>query len=217
MQRYITERYHQFPDWASANSYHEYDHVLVIPSFIKLEDDSLFCENYLDTLSQIKKEKLSLDAQETLIDHQEQLQGILQHVSDKTAFQTDPSLYNVQGPFVYLFQSEYAPLKERLLTINQKMQNVPAYYQVAKDNLTDPTIENTTQAIKDHTKTFFFFYYTLRDSLVHANLSAKEQKTFLRNLNKTQDAIKDYVAYCNSILFEYRDQIQMDSLALVKN
>ena len=46
----------------------------------------------------------------------------------------------------------------------------------------------------------------MRDSLFKAQLEKTERKKFIRNLNKAQDAIKDYVAFCNSVLFEFSNQ-----------
>ena len=206
IDRYTNARYLQFPDWASSVNHHEYDHILVIPSETKLADDLLFCQQYLDSLSLIKKEKLSLESQEDLLDHQEQLHGIIKHISNKTVFNSDPTFYNVQGPFRYLLQSQHAPLKHRLLIINKKMQSIPSYYRTAKNNLTKPKKEKITQAIDQHLNTFAFFQQTMRDSLFKAQLEKTERKKFIRNLNKAQDAIKDYVAFCNSVLFEFSNQ-----------
>ncbi len=205
-ERYTEARYLQFPDWASSVNHHEYDHILVIPSETKLADDLLFCQQYLDSLSAIKKDQLSLESQESLLDHQEQLQAIIQQISKKNNFNSDATFYNVQGPFRYLLQSQHAPLKKRLFTINKKMQSIPSYYRTAKRNLTRPKQETIDQAIEEHLNTFAFFQQTMRDSLFSAKLDQTDRKKFLRNLNKSQDAIKDYVAFCNSIQFEFANQ-----------
>ncbi|MEM8907093.1 MAG: DUF885 family protein [Bacteroidota bacterium] len=212
-QRYQQARWVQFPDWASSAGQVEAHAILVIPSAAKRTSDRQFCQRYLDTLTQFDPQRLSPDWQSQYLALSEQLNGYLQQLDTAVNYASDPSYYNVKGSFQHVLQQIDLPLENKLRLLYTKMQSVPQYYETAKSNLQSPDRLTTQKAIHAHEATFQFFYHSLPDSLQVAQWSSQEQERFQRVLLQAQLAIKSYVAFCQSIEFEFAqlDNQGMDS------
>jgi hypothetical protein len=108
----------------------------------------------------------------------------------------NPSLYNIQYPLQRILVGQYAPLETRLQTIFEKLDLIPSYYQAAKDNLKTCTPELAMEAVNKHAGTFFFLTHTLHDSIYDNHL---ETVQLADRLEAAELAVKDYVAYCESM------------------
>lgn len=206
LERYETARWQQFPDWASSVGKSDFHSILVIPNEIKQQQDLAFCKKYLDSLAHFDFEKLPPTAQEQHVELQEQLNGYLQQLTKDKSYSNDPSLYNVLGAFQHVLNDTTLPLDQRLRMLFHKMKSIPAYYEAAMQNLKSPVQIKAQKAMKEHQATFLFFEQSLRDSLKQSTLSREEKKYFNRQSNRSKDLIKIYIAFCNSIHFEFEAQ-----------
>jgi uncharacterized protein (DUF885 family) len=75
----------------------------------------------------------------------------------------NPSNYNVAGAFGLILNTEYKPLNERLQTFYLRMENVPAYYQAARNNLAAVSEPHLRLAIQQNRGAVGVFDATFRD------------------------------------------------------
>ncbi|MEM9821338.1 MAG: DUF885 family protein, partial [Bacteroidota bacterium] len=197
----------QFPDWASSVGQAAYHQVLVLPSQEKRQQDLSFCQTYLDSFQLFDPEQLSNIEREQWQENKEQLQGYLQQIQGDQSWQQDPSFYNVLGPCQHVLNLPKTALENKLDWLYTKMQSIPQYYQIAQENLSHPNKRLVDKAMMEHEATFTFFHVTLRDSLQASQRPISAKNRFLEQLEQSQNSIKDYLAFCNSMRFEF-DQLK---------
>ncbi len=98
------------------------------------------------------------------------------------------SWYDV-GPILQQLQTQEPEL------FNQAVKQVPAYYEVAKQNLDSTDLNQLNTAIRFNVATFRWLTELEKKS-------AQEPTIYQAKL-----AVKDFVAYCNSLVFEYYDGV----------
>ncbi len=133
------------------------------------------------------------------------------------AYEWDPSFYNVGGILKSKLNNPNTPnLCDRLDYILNDFENIPAYYETAKSNFIKPSIKKTLLAIDKNSLGFHFLKNELMDSLAIAECMQFDKEEFIKEMDRSLIAIKDYVAFCNSLKFEYgelkSDVVFRDSL-----
>ncbi|MDX1941016.1 MAG: hypothetical protein SFU99_10725 [Saprospiraceae bacterium] len=118
---------------------------------------------------------------------------------------TDPSFYNLAGQLKIILSNDSLDLDSRLLGIDQLMQDADIYYIKAKDNINYPNPNKTGLAVQKHLHGIKFLNTELLDSLARSSLSTAEKAAITAHTYKAKIAIKDYLAFCRSHLFEHRD------------
>jgi len=119
--------------------------------------------------------------------------------------QQDPSLYNIGEPMRRILQNVDVPLQNRLQQIENYLQLSEEYYAAAKLNLIHPDATKISSAIQQQLQTLRFLQKELPDSVRNANLQKLQRVAFLTSTKSATLAVKDYLAFCRSILFEYQD------------
>jgi uncharacterized protein (DUF885 family) len=104
-------------------------------------------------------------------------------------------MYNVNGDFSFLLSNAYAPLEERLTTINEKMKSVPAYFEAAKANIKNPTLEHTRLSIDQNNNSLDVFTVDIPNALEKANLSKEEKIEIIANATICKKAVTDFVDF----------------------
>ena len=196
-----------FPFWAAQNLNSFSDEPIPIPNEISRTDQLLFCTYYLDSLNQLNANQLSATQQKTLEDTKKHLEQLRWEIVILKAHEWNPSIYNIELLFTEILENKAIELRDRLLLIHKKAKSIPAYYEAAKDNLQKPPADFIEQAIKDHIKAFDFFDRSLTKYLAEAKLSDIEKANFIIRNNKSKIAIKDFIAFCNSLKFEINNEL----------
>ena len=98
------------------------------------------------------------------------------------AYEWNPSKFNVGSDFGIILNGKYAPLDERLLALSAKMQKVDAYYDAARANISDPTLEHTELAISQNEGTLRVFGPALIDSVHASGLKDADKQNLLANI-----------------------------------
>jgi len=146
------------PDAAAAAGQYEAAARLPAPSEAARQAQIRFCESWLKRLAQLPK-KAALNASQTgdlaLLDNH--LQGTLWALKSLRSDVWDPTGYNVSGGFSDLLnKGDYTP-QQRLLWVEQRLHQVPAYYRAALQNIKNPSPPLLQMAISQNQGGLDFF------------------------------------------------------------
>lgn len=198
-EKFVLNMWEVYPAWASSQGYHKYDSVLVIPDDKSRTHELAFCKKHLDSLKRYKITDLS-DANKTdyyLIENQ--LKSSIWAINEQKAWQWDPSGYNVSGSFAEMLANDYEPLDKRLRNFAARMAGIPAYYEAAKKNIKNPTIEHTDLAIEQNSGGISVFRNDLMTALQKSGLSDAEKNIIIFRTKKAIVAILDYTTWLKQL------------------
>jgi hypothetical protein len=187
------------PDWGVANGYYRYADRLIVPDARSRAEALDAIERWSRALRRIDPATLSpsVHADWAILDNQFGAERWA--LTELRAWQWNPSVYNVADPFALLLTLDYAPLDERLRTFLKRLDNVPAYYAAARDNIASPTREHTQLAIEQNRGALAVFGAELDATLANSGLSAAERRTFSARVAAARVAIEGYVAWLEAL------------------
>ncbi len=191
-ESFIEDMWKHYPVWASAVGYHRYDSVLIIPDKASREREHAFASMHLDSLSSIDEKSLSANNRTDYLMIRDQLHLISWYVNEYKSYEWDPSSYNITGPFAEMLNGSYDSLENRLRNFHKRMRNVPAYYEAAKVNISNPTVEHTQLAIEQNLGGVSVFEDDLKKALDTARLGEAEKQEILSRAKVAADAVKGY-------------------------
>lgn len=179
---------------------------LEVPTVERFEKTKNQFTKTLTALEEIDVVKLNniLD-QAAYEDMQRGINNKLQFLNEET-YHWDPSFYNVCGQLKRKLSISKYSTCERLEFIHHDLEKIPAYYEVAKNNIKKPSIKKTLLAIEKNSLGFKFLKHELMDSLNSTACTQFEKEKFVKEMDNSLIAIKDYVAFCNSLKFEYGEK-----------
>lgn len=179
------------PEWATQLGDHRYDNQVYdfSPGAIKAEVRT--AKNYLDSLAVIDTAQLRLVNR---IDYEilkSQLQYTIFAIDTLSEHTWNPRVYNVGQGIYGLIAREFAPMPERLKSVQARLEQVPGVLEHAKKNLNNPPSTHTETAIMQNKGTIAL----IRDDLEQFILEAPEMKEALAPAQ--QVAIEALVEYGN--------------------
>lgn len=198
--RFMLDFWKMNPGWASHVGYHEYDSVLVVPDDSYREAQLAFCRTYLDSLSTFDQSTLTQAELTDLQMMQNQLESTIWYTEVFKGHEWNPATYNVGDAFGIMINGKYAPLEQRLKAMNAKMGNVEAYYEAAKNNIDNPTVEHTELAIMQNKGALDVFGPALIDSVQLSALAHAEKEDLLTNIELAKMAIGSYISHLEDVV-----------------
>lgn len=198
-QQFIDDLWVESPTWALYSGFHKYDGVLKVPNEQARQASLNFVNKQSALLASFDKESLpaSLLTDYRLI---ENLIGEMRwNIETFKSWQWNPASYNVAGGFAQIINEDFAPLDERLISILSRMQNVPAYYAAARENINNPTLEHTQLAIMQNEGAFSVFNNDLLDKVIASNLSNAQKAQFVTRFNKVTIAINEHIDWLKTL------------------
>ena len=204
LKKFESELVLVFPDYAAAMGMPEATDVLVIPSREKIENNLIFCQKYLERFEQYPPFDQQTELNEQRIEKIEILKGMIERMTGVRSPFNDPSFYYVYPALAW----RISQLNQNSDSINtnfllKTLTKVPIYFSHAKANLDDPNIDRTTAAIDLQKKTFNFLSTTVADK-VGALTKSDNSKNLRLAHERAEIAVKDYSAFCKSILIELK-------------
>lgn len=196
---FITALWEINPGWASGVGYHKFDNVLIVPNAAEEKRQLDFANAQLDSLKQFKLEDLSDNNKTDFQMIKNQLESTIFSIKELKSSGWNPSEYNVCGAFSEILNGKYDSLETRLRAFSAKMDNVPAYYEAAKANIKNPTIEHTELAIAQNLGGSTVFDVDLNAALEKSKLTAAEKKEITDKAKIAKKAISDYADWLKSI------------------
>ncbi|MDP1746941.1 MAG: DUF885 domain-containing protein [Bacteroidota bacterium] len=192
---FIEELWNVYPTWASSQGYHKYDSILVVPNDASRAKELTFSKTNLDLLKTYDLAGLSDNNKTDYYMIENQLKSIDWAINEQKSYEWNPSEYNVSSAFAEILNGNYDSLDVRLRNFNLKMANIPAYYQAAKNNVKNPTIEHTQLAIDQNTGGISVFEKDFHEALNKVHFGEHEKQMMEANARESVKAIKDYAAW----------------------
>ncbi|UTN02954.1 DUF885 domain-containing protein [Flavobacterium bizetiae] len=189
---FVTSLWKINPGWASGVGYHKYDSILSIPDASEEKIQLEFVNAQLDSLKQYDIENLSDNNKTDFQMIKNQLEATIFSIKELKSSEWNPSEYNVCGSFAEILNGKYDSLEVRLRAFSAKLKNVPAYYEAAKKNIKNPTIEHTELAIAQNLGGSSVFDTDLTPVVQQSKLSDTEKKELLDKAKVAKKAIADY-------------------------
>ena len=160
-------------------------------------------ETYQTQLSTINPTKNWAPEKQVLL---EELRTYLQMLeSDLLNYQTDPSHYNLGGILAQNLSNPILDKNQKSQWCLQTLHQSSMYYRTAQLCLAEPDPDRLQLAIEKQLFTIKFMENNLRDSIQQWMLPEDQTKAFTKGLYIANLACKDYIAFCNSLLFEKRE------------
>ncbi|MDX1280878.1 DUF885 domain-containing protein [Shewanella colwelliana] len=198
-EQFIEAFWQEAPTWALYSGYHKYDGVLKVPNSASRTDSLAFINGQLAQLKQFDLQSLS---PKDLIDYR-LIENLLERdrweIETFKSWQWDPSSYNVAGGFAQLINEEFAPLDDRLRSFLARMENVPAYYVAARENISNPTLEHTQLAVMQNQGAFSVFSDQLLEMVDKSGLSKEEKALFNTRFELATTSIKQHIEWLSSL------------------
>lgn len=197
--QFIDDLWKESPTWALYSGFHQYDGVLKVPNAKNRALSLAFNKQELSKLASFDLDKLSANE---LIDYrliENLLRRDIWEIEQFKSWQWDPSAYNVAGGFAQLINEDFAPLDTRLRSVLARMENVPAYYQAAQDNIESPTLEHTQLAIMQNKGAFSVFSDELLNQAKESGLTADEKALFETRFNASTNAINEHIEWLDCL------------------
>lgn len=198
-ERFVLQLWKQYPGWASSQGFHDYDSVLVIPNQEARNSELAFCKSNLDSLKLFDINALSDNNKTDYYMIEAQLKSTQWYVTDYKSYEWNPSDYNVCGGFAEMLANNYDSIDVRLHNFYLRMKNVKAYYEAAKQQIKNPTIEHTQLAIDQNLGGVSTFETDLKDALHKSHLEAKQKEELLTRAKEATLAIIDYVKWLKDL------------------
>jgi uncharacterized protein (DUF885 family) len=190
--RFITSFWELNPDWAASQGYHKLDSVLIVPNSDSQKKQLDFANANLDSLQNYSLEKLSDNNKTDFHMIKNQLESTIYSIDELKSFEWNPAEYNVCGPFAEILNGNYDSLDTRLRNFSLKMKNIPAFYEAAKKNLKNPTLEHTQLSIDQNLGGLSVFETDLVAALAKSKLLKAEKKSILDQSKLAVASIKSY-------------------------
>jgi len=196
-ERFVEALWQQYPGWASSVGYHKYDSILIVPDAAARNKEIAFCKSQLDSLKQFDDNNLSDNNKIDKAMMRNQLESSIWSVNEEKSYEWNPAQYNVSEGFADILNGTYDSLDNRLRNIGKRLAAVPAFYEAAKQNIKNPTVEHTQLAIEQNMG---------GASVLEQDLPAALQKSHLPEAEKT--AIKEKAAQAATAMKGYADWLK---------
>lgn len=191
-EQFIISFWEFYPDYAASQGYHKLDSVLIVPDQKYYAKQLDFVKANLDSLQNYNLENLSDNNKTDLYMIKNQLEGTIFSITEIKSFEWNPSEYNVCGAFAEILNGNYDSLDNRLRNFDLKMKKIPVFYETAKKNIKNPTLEHTQLAIDQNLGGLSVFEIDLLDALKKSKLSDVEKKSIIEKSKLAIESIKSY-------------------------
>ena len=197
--QFVAKLWVLYPEWATNMGYYKYNQLLTIPSETNRQHQLEFSKEELNKINAIDINSLNTSEKTDYYLIRDFLLGIPWQINELKEYEWNPSIYNVCGDFSFILNTDYAPINDRLLTINLKMKAVAAFYDQAKTNIKNPTLEHTKLAIDQNKNSIDIFTVEIPEATKKANLTQEQKNELYENCKKASAAITNYVNYLEKL------------------
>ena len=181
-----------FPDETPLSRGNERLAVLAMPTPAYFDSVKQFQRHFSTELNQFDTENKAFPYQRDA----QKIGNILKNVNGYLAdYAYNPLRFNVLHGFKRILESTYAADEYRLQTIFTKLEYVPDFYELAKNQLLKADRSLADAAVEQHIHTYMFFDQTLTDFINSRHLMTPQ---YLTRIEAAKLAIKDYVAFVES-------------------
>jgi uncharacterized protein (DUF885 family) len=196
---FFTELWEIYPGWASYLGLHQYDSIVALPSEENRQKTIEKCKSLQTRLAEIDVTQLEpLDAADYYL-IENQLASTIWYSTEFRSNQWNPSNYGIAGSVSRILNGKYDSLDARLISILARLKHSKAYYEVAKQNIDNPTLEHTNLAILQSKGGLSSFGQKLVDSVNASTLTDSQKQLFMTRIEESKMAIQDYVDFLEAL------------------
>lgn len=144
---YIEKTLQMNPEFATYLGDHRFDNLWNDYTLEGIQKNRQLDQAYLDSLNALNPEKLS---ETNRIDYQilkHQIKYDIFSIDTLREYEWNPRVYNFGGGIYSLIARDFAPLKERLQNVKERLKGIGAIIEAAKTNLKNPPKVHTETAI----------------------------------------------------------------------
>jgi uncharacterized protein (DUF885 family) len=152
-KKYIEQLLEMNPETATNLGDHRFDNRLDDYSLKGVQRDRAFNQKYLKALDGIPVSRLS---QVNSVDYRimrNRLEYNLFQIEELREYEWNPLRYNIGGAIYALIARDFAPLKERMLSVKERLKAIPQVLAQAKANLKNPPRVHTETALTQNAGT----------------------------------------------------------------
>ncbi len=198
-QNFVEDLWKMYPSWAASQGYHKYDSVLVVPNDESSAKELAFCKETSSLLKALDIAKLSDKNKTDYYMIENQINSTEWSINTQKANEWNPSVFNICGEFAEMLNNNYDTLPVRLHNFYLKMKNIPAYYEAAKKQIKNPTVEHTQLAIDQNLGGLSVFETDLEDALKKDNPKKEIADAIRARAKEAVAAIKDYADFLKKL------------------
>lgn len=192
-KKFVADYRQLFPDESPLSMDNELLSRLAIPTPTYVDSVREFQRNYSAELKQFDRSVLSSSDLKGAI----KVDNILKNIDAfVTGYQINPQRYNVLHGFQRILNADYASDDYRLQILQAKCQQVPLFYEEAKQRLNAVNRAAADAAVEQHVATFRFFDKELPAFFAQNGREIPPQ--YLAEIQSVKIAIKEYVAFVES-------------------
>ncbi len=149
-RNYIERLLQMKPELATSLGDHRFDGKLSDYSMAGVDADRVFNKVYLDSLSGVDLTKLNPTNRIDFKIMKTNLESSLFQIDTLREYEWNPLAYNVGGAIYGLIARNFAPIKNRLASVEERLKGIPAVLAAAKANLKNPPRIHTETAIRQN-------------------------------------------------------------------
>ena len=202
-ERFVTALWKQYPSWASSVGFHDYDSILTIPNSIEKEATLLFSQKYLDSLQSFDLNALSANNKTDFYLIKNNLESTIWYAKEFDSGSWNPAEYNIGGSFSEILNTNQYAIEDRLRNITIKLKNVGAYYEAAKNNITNPTKEHTALAINQLGGALSVFETDIPEATKASKLNEAEKNIIVERCKNAVAAINGFIEFLKALKNEH--------------
>jgi len=199
-----------YPDYAVRNGRYEFAGRLTIPNASRMQVEHDFWDGVQSALQTYPLQDLAPGEASDWYILQQEAQSSLWYLDSYQSGTWDASQYNVGGVVGFLLNTEYAPQEVRLEAVRQILEQVPAYYAQAQQNLGLMTLPHTELAIQQNQGTQKLLAATLPEIVRQSALSGADQQLLLALADQGSAAVSGYVNWLQERLPALQDGLARD-------
>ena len=202
-ERFVTALWKQYPSWASSVGFHDYDSILTIPNSIEKEATLLFSQKYLDSLQSYDLNALSANNKTDFYLIKNNLESTIWYAKEFDSGSWNPAEYNIGGSISEILNTNQYAIEDRLRNITIKLKNVGAYYEAAKNNITNPTKEHTALAINQLGGALSVFETDIPEATKASKLNEAEKNIIVERCKNAVTAINGFIDFLKALKNEH--------------
>ena len=202
------------PEWAIYQGRYENAGEVTLPTPSQRAANLDFLSAWLEALRVFNPEELSVNQRPDYALLENVLSSRIWYQQEFRGWQWNPASYNVARTIAVLLNTEFSPLEERLRVVMARLDDVPSYYDAARQNIDRPTLEHLELAIIQSRGAFSVLNEGLLDRVRGSDLSATEKAEFEQILSGAEAAIRGWIDHLMTLSEQWAERDDVRSFRI---
>ena len=196
--KFLTALWKMDPESAIAVGKYDTAAIMTVPDLATRQLQLAFIDDWLARFDKIDARQLSPRQRTDMGLLVNKLKSDRWYLTTFREFEWNPALYNIASPIDYILHTEYAAKPQRLRTLLKRIASVPAYYDAARANISNPPREHTQLAVSQ-APGIVALLAELDKEAQASTLAANEQGLFAQRIAAAKTAVEGYAAWLSEL------------------